>query len=387
MARKNTLNRYLAGTPYAVLSMEALEADAIENIQLSLENELVKVNALIEQLGKINRQKGMTREIALSLESIDDGILPFKPVGFTAFPSKTGLTMTQESLGKVISEGFKRAMTFLMELLKRFGALLTSAVGLEPRAKKAAAETKDIVTRYRAAKNAAAVTVSMKFETAEGGVIFIDGNRSYPELLARAGTAEIFYQILSAWKAHCQHDFRTIQGVLRNFYGSGGNASAIEEITKAASERTDSLVRIIGRRGVEANPSESLDTFKKSYFESLERVALSTAGKKPEIGALELAVSFETYGRMLAIHTEVFNRAAEEVSKSNQDIQRQITRLMSTASDVETELFTNMNKVIAIHTRMVAVLATHLSYLVQTHEAYNRKAQADLERAKTEGGV
>ena len=380
MARKNTLNRYLAGTPYAVLSMEALEDDAIENIQLSLENELVKVNALTEQLAKINRQKGMTREIALSLESIDDAILPFKPVGFTAFPSKTGLTLTQESLGKAISEGFKRAMTFLLELLKRFGALLTATVGLAPRAKVVVKETNEIVVGYRNLKEVANVII----DGDQGDkTTFNFNDRDYLSLIMQADTLSFFVQVAHRWNAYCRKDLVAIQAVLRNF--SNPNKAYVEQIAESAEEQAETMAKSMSREHITANPSDDLNTFKKNYFDSIEAFVTPLKARAERYTAKDFAKKFADSAALLEMHSAEFATNAEAFSKANQDIQRQIGRLMSTATEVEHEIFTNMNKVITVHTRMVAVLATHLSYLVQTHEAYTRKARADLERAKTEG--
>lgn len=387
MAKPNSLNRYLANTPYAVLSMEALESDALENLQLSLENELTKVKALGEQLTKITGQKGMSREIALSLESIDDSVLPFKPVGFTAFPSKTGLTLTQESLGKAIAEGFRRALTFLLELLKRFSALIATTVGLAPRAKAVSEETKTILARYQGAKEIANIIVTSDADpqTAKETTSFNFSDRDYLSLILQAETVGRFFQIMHRWNSYCRSDLNTIQAVLRNF--SNPNKTAIEQVAEAATERAETLARAMQREHITANPADSLDSFKKSYFASLDEFVLPRRARAEKFTAKDLAAKFVEAGNLLATHSAEFASLSEGFSKSTHDIERQISRNMSTATEAEHALFTNINVLISIHSRMVSVLATHVSYLIQTQDAYNRKASADLERAKTKGDV
>lgn len=387
MAKPNSLNRYLAGTPYAVLSMESLEPTAFENLQLSLENELTKIKSLREQLTRITGQKGMCREIALSLESIDDSILPFKPVGFTAFPSKTGLTLTQESLGRAIAEGFKRAIAFLLELLKRFGALIATTLGLAPRAKAVSEETKIILARYSEAKEIANIIVTddVNPQAAKETSSFNFNGRDYLSLIRQADTVGAFFQIMHRWNSYCRSDLNTIQTVLRNF--SNPNKAAIAQIEEAVGERADTLARAMQREHITANPSDDLGSFKKSYFTSLDEFILPRRPRPEKFTAKDLASKFVEAGNLLAVHSAEFASLSEGFSKSIHDIERQISRNMNMATEAEHAMFTNMHTLIAIHSRMVSVLATHVAYLIQTQDAYNRKASADLESAKTKGDV
>lgn len=384
MAKPNSLNKYLANTPYAVLSMEALQDDQLGILFLSLENELSKLDAMRTVQTTIQNVKGINRDIALTLEGIADGILPFKAVGFTTAPSKTGLVLTQESLGKAISEGFKRVMSFLLELLKRFGGIIVAATGLAPRAKAAAEETKTIVARYRVEKAAAAVVVPMnqEFPEANGETSFDFSRRDYLSLIMQAGTIDRFYQIVSRWNSYCRNDLTTIQSVLRNF--SNPNKTAIDQIAEAASERAEVLARAMQREHITANPADIVNTFKKSYFDSIEQFVTPRNPRAETFTAQELALKFAAAGNLLTEHSTYFTSITQGFSKANQDIERQIGRLMSTATNEETKVLDDINTLIAIHTKMASVLATHLSYLVQTHEAYNRKALADLDKKKGE---
>ena len=110
------------------------------NFDLTVESLLDQLNVLVGFSKEIKLAGGITRQQALTLESVEGFRLPFPARGFTVEPSRTGYALTSESIGEKIHEGFKKLLEILSGLLDK---LLEHLFGGKARAEQAREEMKE----------------------------------------------------------------------------------------------------------------------------------------------------------------------------------------------------------------------------------------------------
>lgn len=141
------------------ISTESLEGEGYKGlleIDLTLESLVDRITTLATVSDEIAIAGGICRQQALSLESLDGVTLPFPARGFTVQPSRSGLALTQESIGKQISDGVKKLIKMLVELLDKMREHL---FGGKARAEKAREDSKE--TRKQLTSLAAGIEGSL----------------------------------------------------------------------------------------------------------------------------------------------------------------------------------------------------------------------------------
>lgn len=351
MARTSSLNKYLASTPYAALSMEALESDQMDVLFLSLESEVAKFEALRSMRVTIQNVKGINREMALSLESIDGSILPFKPVGFTSAPSRTGLVLTQESLGRAITEGAKKVWEIVLELIKRLGAVL----GLNKAATQAA---------KRAAKRAKAVKndeYRNLFSNEAGDAIL--------QYVARAGTVEILKKLSESFKNDLLEQSHEVSKILAAAAAKDGR---VDQMVEMANRYDLAYPRVSDRLhayGVTVDFSSPADELKRNYFVAIEARAERTA-RNYSLDRITRTLS--DFGNQLDATAATNDALSDDLARANENINRMIKQAQASGSEwFGPELVNALSRVYRGQMKIFNLMRDHLTYCTLAIEKVN----------------
>lgn len=346
MARTSSLNKYLSNTPYAVLSLEALEEDQMEALFLSLENEANRVQALRSTLTTIQNVKGINREIALSLEELDEKILPFKPAGFTTAPSKTGLVLTQESLGRAIADGAKRVWEVILDLLRRIG----TALGVNKTAARAA---KDAARRMKAIK-----------EEDFARVFTDDVSEELVLNVARAGTVDILRGMSKGVKDDLAEQSNMISNILTMAASKNGQVDRLV----AEANRYDMAFRktsmLVGTYGVRVDFTTPAEELNRNYMMAVEE----QAQKDAKAGAVNYRLwragtaIKNTAGKLEEV-AEKNDQLADELARANEKANRIIRQAQASGSDwFGPDLVSAVSRIYRSQMKMFSLMRGHMHY-------------------------
>lgn len=141
MTKPNVINSVLRDQLLA-LSAESLTEGRYQELMdfdLTVESIVESIATLCGVKKEISVSGGVSRAQALALEAVDGVTLPFPAQGFTLKPTGTGLRLTQESIGKTITEGLARLYELLMRL---WDGIREHLFGAKARAEKAKEDLK-----------------------------------------------------------------------------------------------------------------------------------------------------------------------------------------------------------------------------------------------------
>lgn len=345
MARTNSLNKYLAGTPYAVLSMEALESDQLDALFLSLENESNRYFELKARQADLTRSKTIDREFALSLESIDSSILPFNPLGFTVAPSKTGLTVTQESLSSAIAEGAKKVWEFILEILRRIGA----ALGLNK-------------TAARAAREAAKRAQAIRYEEFDQ-VLQSDDVTALLVDIARAETTSILKAVTNYVGSEFKDQSVVVIQIMQSAARKQNDSDQLIERLNRRQPGFSKISAILEAYKITVDFSEPVEKYTRDYFAGIEEYVAQDTRDSSRRRLHGAGSRMKKTTEVLATIADTIDTMDDGLARANEQINRIIKQNSAGGSDwFGPELVGSIQQIYQSQLRLLNLIRNHMTY-------------------------